>query len=164
MFVYTMKASGIKFFVAVAVSVALLAALIAILPAVSAQADAASVSTDFKHIDSETDMIEFLRQFGYEVDPVPVDKITVIIPEEFNSAFEKYNDIQRAQGLNLKRYAGKDATVYTFKVMNYGTDDEVYATLFIRNERVIAGDICSPSGEGFVHGFKKPVTGVGNNK
>ena len=156
MFVYTMKASGLKFFAVVAVSVALLAALIAILPAVNAESDAAAVNTDFRNISDEYDMVEFLKQFGYEVDPVPVEKLTVLIPDEFNSVFEKYNRIQRAQGLNLKRYAGKEAEIYTFKVTNYGVDN-VFATLFIRNERVIAGDICSADGESFVHGFKRPA-------
>ena len=156
MFVCTMKASGLKFFAAVAASVLLLTALISMLPSVSAEVNAASVKTDFKNVSDESDMIGFLRRFGYEVDPVPVETAHIVIPEEFNSIFEQYNEIQRAQGLNLKRCAGKEADVYTFKVTNYGTDDEVYATLFIRGNEIIAGDICSPSGEGFVHGFQKP--------
>jgi hypothetical protein len=77
------------------------------------------------------------------------------IPDEFNTIFEKYNDIQRAQGLNLKRYCGKSATVYIYKVTNYEYSGDVFATLFIRNNRIIAGDICSTFDEGFVHGFEK---------
>ncbi len=155
MFVYTMKASGIKFFAVVAVSVLLLATAIGILPAVSAASDAASVTTDFKNIETEEDMVEFLSQFGHEVEAKAVNVYEIDIPEEFNSVFEKYNEIQRAQGLNLKRYVNKDATAYVFKVTNYEYEGEVFATLFIRNGRVIAGDICSKDGEGFVHGFRK---------
>ena len=154
MFVYTMKASGLKFFAVVAVSVIVLASVIGILPSVSASADVANVSTDYKNISTEEDMIDFLSKVGYEVETTPVNVLEIQIPNNFNSVYEKYNEIQRAQGLNLKRYAGKDATVYVYKVTNYECDGEVFATLFIRNGRVIAGDICSKNGDGFIHGFE----------
>lgn len=155
MFVYTMKASGIKFFAVVAVSVALLATAIGILPALSASTDVATVATDFKNVQTEEDMAEFLSQFGYEIDQESVSVYKMDIPEEFNSVYEKYNEIQRAQGLNLKRYVNKSCTAYVFKVTNYEYDGEVFATLFIKNGRVIAGDVCSKDGDGFVHGFRK---------
>ena len=155
MFVYTLKASGLKFFAVIAVSVAILATAIGILPSVSAAADVASVSTDYKNISTEEEMINFLSKFGYEVEAKPINIYEITIPEEFNSIFEKYNEIQRAQGLNLKRYSGKDATAYIFKVTNYGQDCEVFATLIIRNSRIIAADICSKDGDGFVHGLEK---------
>ena len=155
MFVCTLKASGLKFFGAIALAVAIMASLIAILPEVGAETDAASVNIDYRNISDEADMRAFLTELGYELDEAPAEVLEITIPEEFNSVFERYNEIQRAQGLNLKRYAGKSATAYTFKVLNYGTEGEVYATLIIRNERVIAGDVCSREGEGFVHGLLK---------
>ncbi len=155
MFVYTLKASGIKFFAVIAVSVALLATAIGILPSISAATDVASVTTDFKNIKSEEDMVNFLAQFDYIVETKPITVYEIDIPQEFNSIYEKYNEIQRAQGLNLKRYTGKDATAYVYKITNYEYDGDVYATLFIRNGRVIAGDVCSKDGDGFVHGFRK---------
>ena len=155
MFVCTLKASGLKFFAVVALSVSLLATAIGILPAVSAASDVASVTTDFRNISTEEEMVEFLKQFGHEVETKAVKTLEIDIPEEFNSVFEKYNEIQRAQGLNLKRYAGKDATAYVFKVNNYEYEGEVFATLFIRNGRVIAGDISSKDGDGFVKGLAK---------
>ena len=154
MFVYTMKASGLKFFAAIGISVAMLTTAISVLPTISAAADVASVTTDYKNVESEADMVEFLKGFGHEVEHTPINTYNVIIPQEFNSVYEKYNEIQRAQGLNLKRYSGKDATAYVFRVTNHDFDGEVYATLFIRNGRIIAGDICSKDGDGFVHGFK----------
>lgn len=155
MFVYTLKASGLKFFAVVAVSVALLATAIGVLPMVSAASDVAAVTTDFRNVATEEDMVRFLQGFGYEVDPQAVKTYEIEIPEEFNAVYEKYNEIQRAQGLNLKRYAGKDATVYIFKVNNYEYNGEVFASLFIRNGRVIAGDVCSKDGDGFVAGLQK---------
>ncbi len=158
MFVYTMKASGIKFFAVIALSVAVLATAIGILPSVSAASDVASVSTNYKNIATEEDIVNFLSQFGYETEAKPQKKFEIEIPNEFNSIFNEYNEIQRAQGLNLKRYAGKNATVYVFKITNYEYDGEVFATVFVRNERIIAGDICSKEKDGFVHGFEKPFS------
>ncbi len=155
MFVYTMKASGLKFFAVVAISVAILATAIGILPSVSAASDVASVLTDYKNINTQEDMANFLSQFGYEIDPTPVEVYEIKIPEEFNSVYEEYNELQRAQGLNLKRYLGNDATAYVYRITNYEWEGEVFATLFIRNNRIIAGDICSKDGDGFVHGFRK---------
>lgn len=155
MFVFTMKASGLKFFAVIALSVTLLATAISVLPSVSAASDVASVNTNYKNISSEAEMIEFLSNYGYTVDAMPIKVYEIEIPEQFNTVFEKYNDIQRAQGLNLKRYCGKSATVYVYKINNYEYDGDVFATLFIRNNRIIAGDICSTFGEGFVHGFEK---------
>lgn len=155
MFVFTVKASGLKFFAALALAVAVMASLIAVLPAVGAESDAASVNIDYSGITDEADMREFLKSFGYELDETPAEVLEINIPEEFNSVFERYNDIQRAQGLNLKRYCGKDATAYTFKITNYGCEGDVYATLIIRNEKVIAADVCSTEDGGFVRGLQK---------
>ncbi len=155
MFVCTVKASGVKFFAVVALSVAILATAIGILPTVNAASDVASVTTDFKNISTEEEMVKFLSQFGHEVEAKATNVFEIEIPEEFNSVYEKYNEIQRAQGLNLKRYMGRSATAYVFKVTNHEYKGEVFATLFIRNGRVIAGDICSKDGDGFVKGFAK---------
>lgn len=153
MFVFTMKASGLKFFGILALSIALLTTAIGILPSVNAAADVAMVTTDFKNISDEQDMVDFLSQFGHIVDPTPLEIFNIEIPETFNCVFESYNEIQRAQGLNLKRYLGKDATVYIFNVKNSEYEGDVLATLFVRNGRIIAGDICSKEGEGFIRGF-----------
>ncbi len=155
MFVFTMKASGIKFFAVLTVAVAVLVLLISFLPAISAASDAAAVTTDYRNIEDEGDMIGFLKGFGYETESNACETYELTIPEEFNGVFEKYNEIQRAQGLNLKRYPGKSATAYVFRVTNYGTEGDVFATLFVRGGRIIAGDISSPAGEGFVHGFRR---------
>ena len=64
MFVYTMKASGLKFFAVVAVSVAILATVIGVLPSITAAADVANVSTDYKNMKSEADMVNFLPLLG----------------------------------------------------------------------------------------------------
>ena len=156
MFVYTMKASSIKFFSVIALSIAVLAAMVAILPLIAASSDAAEVAADYKTGDSVGEIRDFLSGYGYETEETPEKTLKIEIPSEFNSIYEKYNDIQRAQGLNLRRYAGKKADVFVFRIKNYENRKDVFATVITRSGRIIGGDICSNEENGFVHGFRKP--------
>ena len=89
MFVYTMKASGVKFFVIIALSVAVLTAAISILPSVSAASDVASVNTDFKSIATEEDMVRFLSEFGHEVEPKATNIYEIEIPEDILAIYDE---------------------------------------------------------------------------
>ena len=80
----------------------------------------------------------------------------VEIPTEFDSVYTKYNDIQRSQGLNLRKYRGKTATRYTYRVTNYDNyEGTVLASIIVYKNKIIAGDICGVDNNGFVHGFSK---------
>ena len=102
------------------------------------------------------DVVEFLAQFGWEVTAEPVEVKTVTIPSEFDKVFSAYNEIQKAQGLNLSKFQGKDVTRYTLCITNYPDyEGTVYANVLIYRNRVIGGDVCSADAPGFVHGFFK---------
>lgn len=156
MFVYTLKASGIKFFLAVVLSIAILVTIVVIVPTADAPGEIATVATNYNGISTEEDRIAFLKSFGYEVAETPVESVEVTIPDEFKGVYKQYNDIQRAQGLNLSKYSGKTATRHTYEITNYDYDGTVLATLIVYKNKVIAGDICGVTGEGFIHGFEKP--------
>lgn len=101
--------------------------------------------------------VEFLKQFGWEVSPEPTEISTVTIPAEFNSTYEKYNDIQRDQGLDLSRYQEKTCTRYTYQILNYKDASQgVRANILVLNDKVIGGDISSVLLNGFIHGFCNP--------
>lgn len=101
--------------------------------------------------------IEFLSQFGWTVANEPTEITTVTIPSEFNSTYEKYNDIQREQGLDLSKYQEKTCTRYTYQVLNYKDAAQgVRANLLVLNDKVIGGDISSVALNGFIHGFCNP--------
>lgn len=157
MFVYTLKASSIKFFAVILLAVAVLVTIVAILPDVEVAGEVAVVSIKYTGIKTDEDRIEFLKQFGYEVKETPVDTREVTVPEHFDAVYEKYNDIQKAQGLNLSKYKGKTVTKYTYEVTNYDYDGTVLATILVYKDKIIAGDICSADGIGFMHGFEKPL-------
>lgn len=108
-------------------------------------------------VEDNTDRVEFLKNFGWEVSQEPIDVCDITIPLEFNDTYEKYNDIQKSQGLDLSEYKGQNCTHYSYKVNNYpGTDANIYADILLLDGKVIAGDICSTEIGGFMHGFEFP--------
>ena len=158
MFIYSMRASTIKFFGIICVSLAALITLIAFVPtyAVDSTETAVGASYNYEKIKSNEDRINFLKQFGWEVDPEPTAEKEVLIPEEFDKIFAGYNEIQRKQGLDLSKFKKKSVMRYTYVITNYpGYDGVVYANILVYRNNVIGGDICSAELDGFVHGFEK---------
>jgi hypothetical protein len=122
--------------------------------AVSANGEGKEYSYD--KIKSSSDAANFLSQFGWTVDGANAQCVKVTIPSEFDKVFAAYNEMQRAQGLDLSKYKKKEVTRYTFVVTNYPDyDGTVYANVLVYKNKVIGGDICSADVEGFVHGFEK---------
>ena len=156
MFIYTVKASSLKFFAILFAAVAALAALIAVIPEYDDAGEIAVVSVDYSDIKTNEDRVNFISGFGYEVEKDSCMTENVTIPETFDAAYTKYNDLQRSQGLNLNKYKGKNATRYSYYVKNYdGYDGKVLITLLVYKNRVIGGDVTGIDGNGFVHGFQK---------
>ena len=164
MFVYSMRAGTIRFFAVIAISLAVLIALVAFVPElqpIAAASDAVESETlNYEKIKTNEDRIAFLAQFGWEVDAEPIEATTVAIPREFDKVFSAYNELQRAQGLDLTAQSGRTVERYTYTVKNYsGYDGVVLANLLVHRGRVIGGDICAAENGGFLHGFKAPENG-----
>jgi hypothetical protein len=156
MFVYSLRASTLRFFCVIAVSLAVLAALITLVPTHAADESKPALSYSYEKVRSEDDAERFLEQFGWIVDATPVEVAEVTVPAEFDKIFAAYNEIQKAQGLDLLKYKRKTLTRYTFEVTNYpGYDKRVLANVLVYRNKVVGGDVCSADVEGFVHGFEK---------
>ncbi|MBQ8345710.1 MAG: DUF4830 domain-containing protein [Clostridia bacterium] len=160
MFIYSLRASTLKFFAVICVSLAALITLIAFIPVYGSDgyvSAGAEQQIRYDKIKTNEDRIAFLGQFGWTVNAQPKDEREVTVPEEFDKIFMGYNEIQKRQGLDLSKYKKKTATLYTYEVTNYeGAEGTVYANLLIYRNRVIGGDICSAEAKGFIHGFEKP--------
>ena len=172
MFIYSFKASSIKFFGVLCVAMAALIALIAFVPAYAGEdtpkpggvaVDApeaesgVTVSVRYDKVKSADGAAQFLAQFGWVVDAGSVETREVTIPAEFDKVFAGYNELQKSQGLDLSRYKKKTVTRYTFTVTDYEDyEGTVYANVLVYRGRVIGGDICSADVGGFIHGFEKP--------
>ncbi len=103
------------------------------------------------------DRVRLLESYGWQVKEEPIEFMEVQIPEEFDEVYEKYNDIQLGQGMDLKKYAGKRAMRYSYQITNYPTGEtDIIANILIYKNKLIGGDICSPRINGFMHGLSKP--------
>ena len=160
MFIYSLRASTLKFFAVICVSLVALITMIAFIPAYGSDdgyvAASGDVDIQYDGIKTGEDRIEFLKQFGWEVKADPKESVEVTIPAEFDKVFTGYNEIQRRQGLDLSKYKKKKVMRYTYEITNYeGAEGTVYANLLIYRNRVIGGDVCSADTSGFIHGFEK---------
>ncbi len=163
MFIYSLRASTLKFFAVVCVALVTLITLIAFIPDfdnVSASApvdEQISESYRFDKIKTNEDRVNFLSQFGWKVNSQPIESSEVTVPDSFDKIFVGYNEIQKRQGLDLSKYKNKKVMRYTYEVTNYaGYDGTVYATVIVYRNKVIGGDVCSADVKGFIHGFVAP--------
>lgn len=164
MFICTVRANTLKFFGIIAVSLAVLCAVVLSVPEyVPASTKAVAAATEtikYTKVKTKDDVISFLAQFGWEVEPEPLEEMKIRIPQEFDKVMKSYNELQRGQGLDLSKYKGKEVTRYTFAVTNYPNyKGTVMANVILWRNRVIGGDICSSDVTGFIHGFEKPEKG-----
>lgn len=162
MFVYSLRASTLKFFAVVCVALTALITMITFIPEYDGGelgyiTTGAEKEINYDKIKTDADRVNFLAQFGWKADATPVETAEITIPEEFDKVFNGYNEIQKRQGLDLSRYKKKTVTRYTYEVTNYeGEQGKVYANVIVYRNRVIGGDICSADVKGFIHGFEKP--------
>ena len=161
MFVYSLKASTLKFFAVVCVALTALVMMITFIPSYDGR-EIKYITTgneskiNYSKIKTNEDRIAFLSQFGWRVEQTPVEEVEVTVPEKFDKVFNGYNEIQKRQGLDLSKYKGKTVTRYTYEVTNYENENgKVYANVIVYRNKVIGGDVCSAKVGGFIHGFSR---------
>ena len=121
-------------------------------------------AVSYKGVKSNEDRVAFLRSFGWEVEEAAIEVMEVQIPEVFDEVYSTYAELQRSQGLDLTKYAGKTAQRWTYRVLNYpGATEEVLAHLLICGSRVVACDISSAELGGFMQGMEMPAAAFGGS-
>jgi len=100
----------------------------------------------------------FIEENGYKVSSPLTKEIT--IPSEFSDVYEKYNELQRKQGFDLRRHKGKSAVSYTFNVIGYvdksgKPDSDVQIHIIVCDGKIVAADIASTKLDGFMEGIRK---------
>jgi hypothetical protein len=163
MFVYSVRATTIKFFGVICVALATLITVIALVPGYVAGEEDVQVGSDggevvqvisYEKVKTAEDAAKFLTQFGWEVNADDVEEVDVTLPSAFDKILTAYNELQMRQGLNLTKYKNKPVVRYTFTVKNYpGAEGPVLANVLVYRNRVIGGDLCSAEMSGFVTGF-----------
>ena len=116
-------------------------------------APTASVSTA-PAADTNDARVKFLTDLGWEVTASPAEASEVKIPRGGDEVFDRYNELQKSQGYDLSKYAGKKVMRYVYRITNFPNAKEpVYATVLVYKDRIIGGDITDTTPGGRVQGF-----------
>ena len=108
-----------------------------------------------KGIPGETNeqRLAYINSFGWTVEAEPLEAAEVTIPAQFNQVYTTYNELQKREGFDLQKYAGKVCTQYKYAVTNYDTDGVVYLCLLVYEGQIIGADVSSAQLGGFMHGI-----------
>ncbi len=155
MFIYSVRASTIKFFTVIALTVAVLVGLI-VFGNSGNYVSAFSGNVDFSGVETNEKRVEFISRFGVKVNPEPVETETFSVPENFDRVISGYNEIQKSQGLDISKYKNKKVTRYTYEAENYNSSGKsAYVNLIIYRGTVVACDVSSTDPNGFLYPLVK---------
>ena len=116
-----------------------------------------STQTSAPSLSANDGRVKFLTDFGWDVTTSPRESGRVKIPEETSEVFDRYNALQKSQGYDLSKYAGKTVMRYVYQINNYpGATEPVYATVLVHKNQVIGGDITNTAAKGHIHSFRMP--------
>ena len=100
--------------------------------------------------------VQFLRDNGWEAAEAPTESSRVKVPGQTSQIYERYNNLQKSQGYDLSKYAGKKVMRYVYELRNYpGATAPVYATLLVYKDQIIGGDITDTGVGGKIRGFQQ---------
>ena len=132
-------------------------ALVVSLVPPAARQTAASPHITHKGVRTRRDQVEYLAQYGWQTSPEPTAVEELLIPEAFDESYSQYLLLQREQGFDLEKYAGKRVKRYTYEILNYPTGETgIIANLLIYKKTVVGGEVLSPRLDGFLHGLSMP--------
>ena len=151
MMVMTAKVNFKKIILALAAAAALILALILLLAGNDTTQTAAPAPS------ANDGRVAFLKNFGWDVTTSPTESGRVRIPQQPSEVFDRYNTLQKGQGYDLSKYAGKTVMRYVYKIHNYpGATEPVYATLLVYKNQIIGGDVTDTAAKGHIRGLKMP--------
>ncbi len=159
MFIYSIRASTVKLFSVIALTLVLLVTAVIFGGGETAMASADG-EINFGGMKTNEDRVSFIESFGVKVEKDPIEEEAFTLPKNFDRIISGYNELQKKQNLDITKYQNKRITRYTYKVINYDHDGDVYVNLFVYRSKIVACDISSASPTGFV----TPLTLVEKSK
>lgn len=143
MFVCTVRAATLRFFSVLLLAGVLLAGVTVYGAQAVSETVSGGVTTSVRYdgIRTESDRRAFLAAHGYEVTADAEATAEFTLPKALDALLLGYNELQKEQGLDLGKYAGKTVTRYTYRLPDVsGYEGAVYANLILYRNRVIAAD------------------------
>lgn len=154
MFVCSVRASTVKFFGVILLTLTVLVG--AIVLGNTAVEASAPVSVKFGGIKTNEDRLEFISRFGIEVAGEPCEVKSFTVPQNFDKVLSGYNELQKSQGLDISRYKNKKVTRYTYQIDGYGDyKGAAFVNLIVYRNTVVACDVSSAESGGFVEPLVK---------
>ncbi len=150
MFIYTLRASTVKYFAVIAIC---LVALLTIVFLGGSETYMPTIAKDvnFSGIKTNEDRVKFIEQFNINVAETPEETVEFALPDDFDRIILGYNEIQKSQGLDITKYKNKKVTRYTYRVEKYEDyEGVVYVNLIMYKNNVIACDLSTADKNGFV--------------
>ena len=98
----------------------------------------------------------YIRSLGWEIDPASETHKSIRIPDPLTEVLERYNEIQKKQGLDLTAHLGESCEQYCYTITNYpDQEDSVQISLYLQGRELIAGDVHSTALRGFMQGLQR---------
>lgn len=101
-------------------------------------------------MNSEVDRQWYLEKMGRHAAEQPLSIQEIVLPEVFPPVLEEYNRLQLQQGFDLKKYAGREITVYTYELSGKSTGPLLFASLYQYKGRIVGGDVHSAALNGYI--------------
>ena len=154
MLVMTAKVNKTKIFIALGAVVVTIALLLSLFGGSGSDVEPTAATTPAA--DTNDARVKFLTDLGWEVTASPTESMQVRIPKTSTEVFDRYNELQKSQGYDLSRFAGKTVMRYVYQINNYpGATEPVYATILVYKDKIIGGDITNTAPGGRIQGFVK---------
>ena len=106
----------------------------------------------------EADRHWYLEKMGRSAAEEPISVQEVQLPETFPPVLEHYNELQLQQGFDLRKYAGKNITVYTYELCGNGKSPLLFVSLYQYKGRIVGGDVHSAA----MNGYMGPIRAMEN--
>ena len=101
--------------------------------------------------------VEYARSFGWEVSEKPIKVQKFFISDSLDDDLKRYNEIQISQGFDLNDFTGCEVIRYSYSVKNYPhCSTGILLNLTVCDGYIVAADIQSVEGDGFIHSVKMP--------
>ncbi len=112
----------------------------------------AVASVESVKLKTNEDRAAFIRSYGWEVSDAAVEVVEVEVPKPLDEFFRAYAELQKSHGLDFEKYEGKKLVRWSYEVLNYPVEDlAVQVNLYLYKERLVACDVSSTDGDGFMH-------------
>ncbi len=104
--------------------------------------------------DTNEGRVAYLTALGWAVKEEPLSEQTIRLPSEFPEVLKNYNELQKKQGFDLEKYAGKEISMYSYSLLDPPGEGEYRCSLYVWKGKVIGGDIHSTAMNGSMEGIK----------